>query len=222
MEWSSETKRWRVTTRLSGGEEHQYECGFLHCCSGYYRYDQAHRPRFPEEESFRGTLVHPQYWSKDLDYAGKNIVVVGSGATAITLAPNLAQKAASVVMLQRSPSYVASLPSEDGFDRALSRIMSRRWVYYLTRWKQIGVAMLIVSKSRAQPDKVRAMLRKHAVDVLGPDYPVDVNFNPRYNPFDQRVCFMPDGDLFRALRKKTVEIVTDTIERFTPTIYERR
>jgi monooxygenase len=217
IEWSSPTKRWRVTTRLSGGEEQQYECSFLHCCSGYYRYDRAHRPRFPEEESFRGTLVHPQYWPKDLDYSGKNVVVVGSGATAITLAPNLAQKAASVVMLQRSPSYVASLPSEDPFDRALSRFMPRRWAYYLTRWKQIGVSMLIVNKSRGQPDKVRAMLRKHAVDVLGPDYPVDVNFNPRYNPFDQRVCFMPDGDLFRALRKKTVEIVTDTIERFTPT-----
>ena len=120
-------------------------------------------------------------------------------------------------MLQRSPSYVVSLPSEDGFDRALSRILPRRWAYYLTRWKQIAVAMLIVHKSRTQPDKVRAMLRKHAVDVLGPDYPVDVHFKPRYNPFDQRVCFMPDGDLFRALRKKTVEIVTDTIERLTPT-----
>jgi monooxygenase len=217
MEWSSETRRWLVTARLSDGEERKYECGFLHCCSGYYSYDRAHRPHFPDEESFRGTLIHPQYWPKDLDYAGKNVVVVGSGATAITLAPNLAKTAASVVMLQRSPSYVASLPSEDGLDRALSRIMPRRWAYYLTRWKQIGVAMLIVHKARTQPDQVRSMLRKHAVDVLGPDYPVDVHFKPRYNPFDQRVCFMPDGDLFRALRKKTVEIVTDTIERFTPT-----
>ncbi len=217
MEWSSQTKRWLVTTRLSGGEERKYECGFLHCCTGYYRYDRAYRPHFPEEESFKGTLVHPQYWPEGLDYTGKNVVVVGSGATAVTLAPNLAKQAASVVMLQRSPSYVVSLPSEDGFDRALSRIMPRRWAYYLTRWKQIAVAMLIVHKSRTQPDKVRAMLRKHAVDVLGPDYPVDTHFKPRYNPFDQRVCFMPDGDLFRALRKKTVEIVTDTIENITPT-----
>jgi monooxygenase len=217
MEWSSQTKRWRVRARLSGGEEREYECGFLHCCSGYYSYDRAHCPQFAEQESFRGALIHPQYWPKDLDYAGKHVVVIGSGATAITLAPNLAKKAAKVVMLQRSPSYVASLPSEDGFDRALSRIMPRRWAYYMTRWKQIGMAMLIVHKSRTQPDKVRSMLRKHAVDVLGPDYPVDVHFKPRYNPFDQRVCFMPDGDLFRALRKKTVEIVTDTIEKFTPT-----
>ena len=217
MEWSSQTKRWRVTARLPGGQECDYECSFLHCCSGYYRYDRAYRPLFPREESFRGPLIHPQYWPTDLDYTDKNVVVIGSGATAFTLAPNLAKKAASVVMLQRSPSYVVSLPSEDRFDRALSRIMPRRWAYYLTRWKQIGVAMLIVHKSRTQPDKVRSMLRKHAADVLGPDYPVDVHFNPRYNPFDQRVCFMPDGDLFRALRKKTVEIVTDTIEKFTPT-----
>jgi monooxygenase len=217
MEWDSRTKKWRVTARLSSGEEREYECGFLHCCSGYYRYDQGYRPGFPGEDSFKGMLVHPQHWPEDLDYTGKNVVVIGSGATAVTLAPNLAKKAASVVMLQRSPSYVVSLPSEDGFDRVLSRFMPRRWAYYLTRWKQIGVAMLIVSKSRTQPDKVRSMLRKHAVDILGSDYPVDVHFNPRYNPFDQRVCFMPDGDLFRALRKKTVQIATDTIEKFTPT-----
>ena len=217
MEWRSETKKWRVTVRLSGGVECEYECGFLHCCSGYYRYDRGYRPHFPEVESFTGALIHPQYWPKDMDYAGKNVVVIGSGATAITLAPNLAKQAASVVMLQRSPSYVLSLPSEDGFDRALSRIMPRRWAYYLTRWKQIGVSMLIVHKARTQPDKIRSLLRKHAVDVLGPDYPVDLHFKPRYNPFEQRVCFMPDGDLFRALRKKTVEIATDTIEKFTPT-----
>jgi cation diffusion facilitator CzcD-associated flavoprotein CzcO len=119
-------------------------------------------------------------------------------------------------MLQRSPSYVVSLPSEDRLDRALSRIMPRRWAYYLTRWKQIVVAMLILHKSRNDPDKVRGLLREHALSVLGADYPVDTHFKPNYNPFDQRVCFMPDGDLFRALRKKTAEIVTDTIEEFTP------
>jgi monooxygenase len=151
-----------------------------------------------------------------LDYTGKHVVVIGSGATAVTLVPNLSVKAASVVMLQRSPSYVFSLPSEDKFDRALSRIMPRRWAYYLTRWKQIVVAMLILHKSRTEPDKVRSLLREHALNVLGPDYPVDTHFKPNYNPFDQRVCFLPDGDLFRALRKKAAEIVTDTIEKFTP------
>lgn len=215
IEWSSETKRWRVTARLANDEERTFECGFLHCCSGYYKYDQGHRPNFPGEDSFQGKLIHPQNWPKDLDYGGKNVVVIGSGATAVTLVPNLATKAASVVMLQRSPSYVFSLPSEDGFYRALCRVMPRQWAYYLTRWKQIGMAMLILHKSRTEPDKVRGMLRQHAVDVLGPDYPVDVHFKPNYNPFDQRVCFMPDGDLFRALRKKTAEIVTDTIENFT-------
>jgi monooxygenase len=216
IEWSGETRRWLVTAQLAGGEERIFECNFLHCCSGYYSYEQGHRPHFPGEESFAGALVHPQNWPEDLDYAGKHVVVIGSGATAVTLVPNLSAKAASVVMLQRSPSYVVSLPSEDRFDRALSRIMPRRWAYYLTRWKQIAVAMLILHKSRTQPDKVRSLLREHALSVLGPDYPVDTHFKPNYNPFDQRVCFMPDGDLFGALRRKTAEIVTDTIEKFTP------
>ena len=216
FEWSSETNRWCVTARLSDGEEREFACRFLHCCSGYYSYEQGHRPHFREEESFTGLLVHPQNWPQELDYTGKNIVVIGSGATAVTLVPNLADKAASVTMLQRSPSYVLSLPSEDKFDRAMSRIMPRRWAYYLTRWKQIGMAMFILHKCRTEPDKIRSMLRHHAVEALGPDYPVDTHFKPAYNPFDQRVCFMPDGDMFRALRRKTAEIVTDTIEKFTP------
>ena len=133
----------------------------------------------------------------------------------MTLVPNLARKAARVTMLQRSPSYVVSLPSEDAFNRSVSRFLPRKWAYALTRWKQIGMAMLLLNKCRTDPDKVRAAIRKHAVDSLGPDYPVDTHFRPAYNPFEQRVCFMPDGDMFRALRKGTAEIVTDKVERFT-------
>lgn len=212
--WSSADNLWRVTARLKDGQEQVVECRFLHCCSGYYNYARGHRPAFPQEAAFEGAIVHPQNWPQDLDYEGKRVVVIGSGATAVTLVPNMARKAAKVTMLQRSPSYVLSLPSEDPVDRALSRVLPRRWSYALTRWKQIGMAMLMLKKCRTEPDKVKAALRQHAVASLGPDYPVDTHFKPAYNPFEQRVCFMPDGDMFRAIRKGKAEIVTDRIERF--------
>ena len=215
IEWSTDAGLWTVTARLGDGEERVFQCRFLHCCSGYYSYAQGYRPEFAGEADYKGLIIHPQHWPQDLDYTNKRVVVIGSGATAVTLVPNLAHKAAKVTMLQRSPSYVVSLPSEDAFNRSVSRFLPRRWAYALTRWKQIGVAMLLLNKCKTDPDKVRAAIRQHAVDSLGPDFPVDTHFRPAYNPFEQRVCFMPDGDMFRALRKGTAEIVTDRVERFT-------
>jgi monooxygenase len=215
IEWNTGAALWTVTARLGDGEERVFECRFLHCCSGYYSYANGYRPEFAGEADFKGAIVHPQTWPQDLDYEGKRVVVIGSGATAVTLVPNLARKAAKVTMLQRSPSYVVSLPSEDAFNRSVSRVLPRQWAYALTRWKQIGMAMLLLNKCKTDPDKVRAGIRQHAVASLGADYPVDTHFKPAYNPFEQRVCFMPDGDMFRALRKGKAEIITDRVERFT-------
>ncbi|WP_426052051.1 flavin-containing monooxygenase [Brevundimonas sp. SL161] len=212
--WDSAAGLWTVTARLGDGEARVFQCRFLHCCSGYFSYSNGYRPEFAGEADFKGTIVHPQNWPQDLDYEGKRVVVIGSGATAVTLVPNLARKAAHVTMLQRSPSYVVSLPSEDAFNKSVSRFLPRRWAYALTRWKQIGMAMLLLNKCKTDPDKVRAALRQHAVDMLGAKYPVDTHFKPAYNPFEQRVCFMPDGDMFRTLRKGQAEIVTDKVARF--------
>lgn len=215
IEWNTGPGLWTVTARLGDGEERVFQCRFLHCCSGYYSYANGYRPEFAGEADFKGTIVHPQNWPQDLDYEGKRVVVIGSGATAVTLVPNLARKAAKVTMLQRSPSYVISVPSQDGFNRSVSRFLPRKWAYALTRWKQIAMGMLLLKKSKSEPDKVKAAIRKHAVDSLGPDFPVDTHFRPTYDPFDQRICFMPDGDMFRAIRKGKAEIVTDQVQRFT-------
>jgi monooxygenase len=217
LEWSSERKSWLVTALLPDGEQRQFEASFVHCCSGYYDYDRGYLPDFPGSEDFAGLQIHPQHWPQDLDYSGKKVVIIGSGATAVTLVPNMAKKAAHVTMLQRSPSYVLSQPSVNETYKLLTRFMPRKWAYYLTRWKQIGMAMFIVHLCQTKPDKVRGMLRKHVVDIMGETYPVDEHFNPSYNPFEQRVCFMPDGDMFRTLKSGKAEIVTDHIERFTAT-----
>ena len=215
-EWDSQRKTWWVTAEV-GDEEKVYECKFLHCCSGYYRYDQGYQPDYPGREQFGGQLVHPQHWPEALDYSGKRVVVIGSGATAVTLVPSMAERAAHVTMLQRSPSYVLALPRVDPMAKLLDRFLPHKWAYYLTRWKQMAMAMFILHLARSKPEKVRSMLRHETVKALGPDYPIDEHFNPSYMPFDQRVCFMPDGDLFKALKSGKADIVTDRIEHFTAT-----
>ena len=214
-EWSSAQARWVITAELPDGSTRRFSCRFLQCCSGYYNYEQGYQPDFAGAQDYQGQLIHPQHWPEDLDYAGKRVVVIGSGATAVTLVPAMAEQAAHVTMLQRSPSYILSLPNTDPIARGLARVLPERWAYSLTRWKNVLLSMLLFNLSRRRPRFMRKLLRKGVVAALGENYPVDVHFNPRYDPWDQRLCMIPNGDLFRALRAGRAEIVTDSIERFT-------
>ena len=198
--WSGEQARWTVEAELPGGETATLTCGFLLMCSGYYRYDQGYLPELPGIGNFRGQVVHPQHWPQDLDYAGKRIVVIGSGATAVTLVPALAETAEHVTMLQRSPTYVLAMPTEDGIAVRLRRLLGARRGYAVTRWKNVAVTTLIYKLSRRRPDMIRGWIRQMAVKQLPDGYDVDTHFKPVYNPWDQRLCLVPDGDLFEVIR----------------------
>jgi monooxygenase len=217
-QWSTASARWTVTAhREDTGETVTLTCSFLSVCSGYYRYDEGYRPAFPGSEDFTGPIVHPQHWPDDLDHAGKRVVVIGSGATAVTLVPSLAEQAAHVTMLQRSPSYVAAVPSQDrGADR-LRRRLPARAAYGVVRWKKVLVTTAVFQLSRRRPRLVRSLLRRDAIRRLPAGFDVDTHFAPSYNPWDQRLCVVPDGDLFGAISAGTADIVTDRIERFTAT-----
>jgi cation diffusion facilitator CzcD-associated flavoprotein CzcO len=184
-------------------------------CGGYYSYEAGYTPSFPGRERFRGRIVHPQKWTDDVEYAGKRVVVVGSGATAVTLVPALAEKAAHVTMLQRSPSYIASLPARDPLARFLRRFLPERVAYAITRWKNVLRAQFFYWLSRRHPRVMKKLLRARLREALGPAYPIDPHFRPRYNPWDQRLCLVPDEDLFKALKAGTASMVTDEIETFT-------
>ena len=212
--WSSDTARWTVTAE-HGASTVRITCRFLLMCSGYYRYDHGYQPDFPGLADFRGQVVHPQHWPADLDYAGRRVVVIGSGATAVTLVPALARTAGHVTMLQRSPSYILSLPGEDPIADRLRRLLGDRRAYPLTRWKNVLIAALIYRLSRRRPELVRGWVRRLAVRQLPPGYDVDTHFNPAYNPWDQRLCLIPDGDLFAAIRSGRASVVTDRIAAFT-------
>ena len=215
-EWSSEDARWLVEAeRTDTGEVVRLSCGFLWMCSGYYRYDQGYTPEFEGTDSFAGRIVHPQHWPEDLDYEGKRVVVIGSGATAVTLVPAMAGDAAQVTMLQRSPTFVASLPAIDPVARLLRRVLPRRAVYPIVRWKNVLIQTLVYQLSRRRPDLLRRFLRKGVERALPPGYDVDTHFEPSYNPWDQRLCAVPNGDLFRAISRGEAEVVTDRIETFT-------
>ncbi len=189
-------------------------CGFLLGCTGYYRYDQGHTPEFPGRERFRGTIVHPQQWPEDLDYRGQRVVVIGSGATAMTLVPAMAQDAAHVTMLQRSPTYVTSLPSVDPLAERIKRLLPDRVAFPVVRWKNILTQIALYQFSRRRPERMKAFLRKFLVRQLPDGFDVDRHFAPSYDPWDQRLCRVPDGDLVRARRAGTASVVTDTIETF--------
>jgi len=220
-DWSSADARWTLQIEhapdATGATRRSHiSCNFLLACSGYYRYGEGHAPEFPGMAGFGGRLVHPQFWPADLDYAGKRVVVIGSGATAVTLVPEMARSAAHVTMLQRSPSYVLSLPARDAVADTLRRRLPRMLAYRLTRTKNIGVAMLFFKLSRRWPARVRKSLIDMVRQALGPAHDVDTHFTPRYDPWDQRVCFVPDGDLFEAIKRGQAEVVTDHIDTFTP------
>ncbi len=184
-------------------------------CSGYYRYDEGYTPDFAGTERFAGEIVHPQHWPEDLDYAGKRVVVIGSGATAVTLVPAMAESAAHVTMLQRSPTYIVSLPGEDPIARALRRVLGAKAAYPVLRWKNVLLQMLTFQMSRRRPEVVKAVVRKNVARRLPPGYDVDTHFKPRYGPWDQRLCLVPDGDLFTAICSGQASVVTDEIDTFT-------
>src|SRR5215475_157330 len=215
-EWSTAEARCSVTAqRTDTLETVRMTCGFLFACSGYYRYDQGYLPHFEGIERFAGQVVHPQHWPEDLDYAGKRVVVIGSGATAVTLVPAIAGRAAHVTMLQRSPSYVISLPARDAIADALRRALPATVADPLVRWKNVLLMTLIFQLSRRRPKLVKALLRRGAQRQLPAEYDVDPHFTPRYEPWDQRLCVAADGDLFKAVRAGQASVVTDEIETFT-------
>jgi monooxygenase len=215
-EWSSEEALWSVEAeRVDSGEKVRLTCNYLWVCSGYYRYDEGFTPEFPGAKDFSGEIVHPQHWPEDLDYTGKRVVVIGSGATAVTLVPAMAEKAAHVTMLQRSPTYIASLPAEDPIASRLRRFLPAKAVYTIVRWKNVVLQGLIYHLSRRRPQAVKRMIRRGVERSLPPGYDIDKHFKPKYNPWDQRMCLVPNGDLFEAIRDGDATVVTDTIERFS-------
>ncbi|MCB9592207.1 MAG: NAD(P)/FAD-dependent oxidoreductase [Sandaracinaceae bacterium] len=216
--WSSADKRWVATVqRVEDGSTFELASDFLLTCTGYYDYERGHQPDFEGLGDYRGSVVHPQHWPQDLDYAGKKVLVVGSGATAVTLVPSMAKTAGHVTMLQRSPTYIFSRPAVDPIAKGLRAVLPSKAAYGLTRIKNIGLQRFAYALARRAPQKVRANLREMAVQSLGPDFDVDLHFNPTYDPWDQRVCLIPDDDLYASLREGTASVVTDTIERFTET-----
>ena len=215
-DWSSTDRVWTVTAEHAGREV-TLTARFLYSCTGYYRYDEGFTPKFEGTERFRGQIVHPQHWPVDLDYAGKKVVVIGSGATAVTLVPAMAGDAEHVTMLQRSPTYIASLPAKDPINNTLRRLVGDRIAYPISRWKNVAISILIYQLSQRKPRLVKKFLRKAQERQLPAGYDIDTHLTPRYNPWDQRLCLVPDGDLFRSIRHGTASIVTDRISTFTET-----
>jgi monooxygenase len=216
-DWSSAETRWSVEVeRTDTGETEQLTCDFLFGCTGYYRYDEGYTPQFEGTERFRGEIVHPQHWPEQLDYAGKRVVVIGSGATAVTLVPAMAEQgAAHVTMLQRSPTYIVALPGRDPIADFLRAKLPARVAYPIVRWKNVTLQALMYHLSRHAPSFMRRVLRRGVERQLPPDYDVDTHFNPKYDPWDQRICLVPDADLFKAIGSGDASVVTDQIETFT-------
>ena len=223
--WSSEDARWTLdVARTDATAEVAAEageaadpttCNFLLMCSGYYSYDEPYRPRFPGEEDFEGEMFHPQLWPEGLDYRGKRVVVIGSGATAMTLVPAMADEVEHITMLQRSPTYVASLPWEDRIANTLRKFLPEMLAYRITRWKNVTLQRWLYGRTRTAPEKVKKLLLRQVRKHLGPDYDVEKHFTPSYNPWDQRLCLIPDGDLYQAINSGKASVVTDRIDRIT-------
>ena len=216
-DWSDAENKWSLRIDRDG-EETEITCSFLFACSGYYNYDEGYSPEFPGANDFQGIIVHPQHWPQDLDYQNKKIVVIGSGATAVTLIPALANSGAGhVTMLQRSPTYIGSLPGVDPFAVRMQKRLPPKLAYLAIRWKSLLYQATVFRLSRKRPDFMRKQLMTMAKRRLPEGYDVEKHFGPSYNPWDQRLCLAPDGDLFRAIRHGKADVVTDTIDRFTKT-----
>ncbi|NTS64251.1 NAD(P)/FAD-dependent oxidoreductase [Sphingomonas sp. HHU CXW] len=212
--WSTEDAAWTLEIE-HGGERRQLRCNFLYMCSGYYDYAKGHSPAFAGTERFGGRIVHPQFWPDDLDYSGKKVVVIGSGATAVTLVPEMAKQAAHVTMLQRSPTYVVSRPAEDQLANRIRALLPAKAAYGVTRWKNVLFGMLFFNLARKRPERTKQRLLGMVREHLGAEYDVATHFTPRYNPWDQRLCLVPDADLFDTIKRGDASVVTDTIETFT-------
>jgi monooxygenase len=217
--WSSSDNRWLVTAERGGSADGSVEqvtisCKFIFNCSGYYDYDQGYTPEFAGIDNFNGKVVHTQHWPADLDYKDKRVVVIGSGATAVTLVPSMSKDTSSMVMLQRTPTYIASVPLEQPLAKTLRKFLPNSWAFRLTRWKQVMFQIYLYRLSRKQPQGLRKYLLGNVQKELGSDYDISTHFTPSYNPWDQRLCAVPNGDLFAAIREKRAEVVTDIIETF--------
>jgi monooxygenase len=216
LAWDSTRSRWTAEVRREDtGQVERVTADLVYSCTGYYRYDEGYTPDFPGTDRYRGRIVHPQHWPEDLDTTGSHVVVIGSGATAVTLVPSLARQAGHVTMLQRSPSYVTSLPDEDGIAKILRRLLPAKLAYRIIRWKNVAVHSGFYQLSRRAPRLVKRILRWRLERQLPADFDVDTHFTPRYDPWDQRLCLVPNNDLFGALRRGRASMVTDTIETFT-------
>jgi cation diffusion facilitator CzcD-associated flavoprotein CzcO len=215
--WSSDDAAWTVEALRGDGQTVRITCNFLFLCGGYYNYDHGFTPDFPGAERFKGRIVHPQQWPADLDYAGKRVVVIGSGATAVTLVPEMSKTAAHVVMLQRSPTYVVSRPAEDQMANKLRAWLPAKLAYSIIRWRNVLFGMYFYRLARSKPEQVKQNMIAMVRAQLGPDYDVEKHFTPTYNPWDQRVCLVPDADMFQAIKSGAASVVTDHIDTFTET-----
>jgi monooxygenase len=217
--WSSAEARWTVQAvrKLPDGREEPVAltCNFLFSCAGYYRYSGGYTPEFPDIDVFQGRVVHPQAWPQDLDYSGKRMVIIGSGATAVTLVPALAKTAGHVTMLQRSPTYIISMPEQDTKANWLRSVLPAMWAYRLSRWKNVGFMIYLYQLSQRFPNFIKEGLLKKVREELGPDYDVATHFTPRYKPWEQRLCLVPDSDLFQAIKSGRAGVATGEIETFT-------
>ena len=217
--WSSQDAKWTVeAVRKSTGapdEPVTITCNFLFSCAGYYSYSAGYLPEFPNAGRFQGRIVHPQAWPEDLDYAGKRVVVIGSGATAVTLIPAMAKTAGHVTMLQRSPTYMISMPEQDRIANGLRRVLPAMWAYRLSRWKNVAFMTFFYQLSQRFPNFMKNGLLKRVREQLGPAYDIETHFTPRYKPWDQRMCLVPDADMFEAIKSNRASVVTDHIDTFT-------
>ncbi|MEM8535597.1 MAG: NAD(P)/FAD-dependent oxidoreductase [Chloroflexota bacterium] len=216
--WSSEQALWTVD--VEQGHERipvRFTCRFLFMCTGYYEYAQGYTPAFPGFDRFKGKIIHPQQWPKDFDYTDKKVVVIGSGATAVTLVPAMASKAAHVTMLQRSPTYILNVPAEDQLANWMNRHLPTRISYSITRWRQILMSMLLYRLTRWFPETMKRRIVEQVHSHLNHNYDVGKHFTPSYNPWDQRLCLVPDADLFNAINDGKASVATDHIEEFTET-----
>jgi len=218
VRWSSTEARWEVHTEHSAtGEPGIVTCNFLSMCAGYYSYDNPHMPEFPNQDAFEGPLICPQIWPEDLDYHGKKVVVIGSGATAVTLVPSMAPDVEHITLLQRSPTFMSATPGRSGLANFLNKLLPANWVYNIVRFIAMNMQQFFYTKARKDPEKIRDWLLKGVRKELGPDYDMATHFNPSYNPWDQRICAVKDGDLFKTIREGKAEVVTDHIRQFTET-----
>jgi len=214
--WSSDEAAWTVEASRAGTEKTAIiRCNLLLMCAGYYSYEHGYAPEFRGRERFAGRIVHPQQWPEDLDYRSKKVIVIGSGATAVTLVPELAKSADHVVMLQRSPTYVISRPDRDRIANLLRKLLPQQTAYAITRWKNITMQQWLYRRTRTAPGSVKRQLLKWVRKELGKDYDVEKHFTPTYDPWDQRLCLVPNSDLFKAIRSGKASVVTDAIDTFT-------